>query len=248
MSDPLDEARLIVDQIKQEWGPIYVPGDRAEAGPVIDGKQAIIYMQQNQIWGWRESEWPHYFIKGILREKLTPQFQIKRDKKFVYLERDFPWDIRIHATSVRSSKVSLGDCKNVENFFASHSGYGLIVITVIVNTDLDHQFREWLIQQKGISQYVLKKEREGARKWRYKTVIFLLSASAYYFTSLTSFQQGLTDGWLSTWANTAKNANDIIRKPKYQIDLSKITPLQCWPINDESEFEQEDDDIDDLEE
>jgi hypothetical protein len=244
-----DEAKIILNIIQNEFGQDFIPNDRNEPGYIIDGKKAIVWMKENNIKGWKELEWPNYFLKNFLYFSLKDHFQLIRDIKFLFLKANFAWDIQIHSTPA-PSKISLMDKKNLDTFIQKQNGYGLIVINIHPNYDLNGEFREWHIQYGGgKSKYIQKRETEGAFKRHQKTHIFLIDILAFFFIDLKSFQQGY-GFWLEDWGDDLRNANNLDRNPKYRIDLEELKKtqylLEYIPLNrdineNDNDFAQNDD-------
>jgi hypothetical protein len=183
-------------------------------------------MRDNRVHRWRESEWPAYYLKYFLASLLPEDsFRLEEDKKFAYIQGEYSWDVRVHSTTANSSKLSLTDKAYLDNFFAIHNGYGLIVITIHSNLDSTGEFRDWFINYRGgKSEYMIRKEKEGAKPRPLKTNMFLIESNAFYFPTFTDLQQGVHQGWLFEWASNMRDSNDELRNPKYMFDLGVRNP------------------------
>lgn len=225
MINPIDEANIIIDMIQQEWGQTAIQGDRLYDGLPINGKNAILWMKENNIPRWRENEWPSHFIRFKLTDLLSDQFSIQKEKKYIYIEGRYPWDIRVRSTAQRTTKISLTDKEFLDNFIQRKNGYGLIVINIHPQFDVHGEFYKWHEELKlQSSDYYKRRRREGASKIRRKEDVFLLEVVAYYFPSLDDFRSGINLGWLrDDWQLSMRNSNDDNRMPKYQFNLKDLT-------------------------
>ena len=227
MSNQKEEADLILETFKKEFGMIVVPGDRIEDGPRVDGKQAIAWMQEHKYSYWSEVEWPGFYVKFLAQDFCTsiPEFRFKpiSRAKVHRIKGDFLWDFRTHDINSDPS-VILNDAFDLENDIVNNKGIGIVLLVIIPDMDVGHEFRDWVEAQKGgPSEYSIRVRDEEGRPPRVRKKGFFVLEGRVFFLKPGDLDRGVKEGWMSrNFQKNMRNADQGRRNAKYVLFIDEV--------------------------
>lgn len=221
MSNPKDEADVIIDLLFEDYGTGGYT--RGEVPYWVDGKEAIKEMRAADYPRWQEVEWAGYYIKYLIQKSIEAKSEGKirgrMQQKWHFFSGDYIWDVRFHADG---DKVILGDVDGYLEVTEKNNGIGVLIVDALAGPDWNREFRDWHEEFKGgPSQYTSERERDG-RPVRIRKFNFFIKKILSYYFPYGDFQRGIEDGWVKTFQEGMRNANGSPRNPKYRLIPHKI--------------------------
>jgi hypothetical protein len=196
----------------------------------ISGEKSILWMKEHSS-NWKQMEWMGFYFESFLFKQLNlclgggegPKFgNTKLDYKCKYV-----WDFKTHSkTNQKGIKIPwtvMNDKSAIEQCMKKFGGVGFIVAEIDATYDFDLSFKNWHDLLKGEkSKYVLKREKEGARKRMRKKSIKFSEILFIYFNSLDELKKGYAEGWLKNFQEGMRNSNDTPRAVKIQLNINLL--------------------------
>lgn len=198
----------------------------------IDGKEAVLWMKQFGI-NWKQMEWMGFYFEEFLFKVLKDNLGGEEGPLFgrtrIDYKNKFIWDFKSHSEcNSNGQKVCwaiMNDKEAIEKCINNFGGIGFILGEFGVVFDSDQSFKKWHDDLKGEkSEYVLRREKEGASQRVRKKEVILKRVLFIYFKSVSDLKEGLKNGWLSGFQEGMRNSNNLLRRVKIQCNLSKIPP------------------------
>ncbi len=223
------EGLALLEAFRHEFGAVVVPGDRQEAGPEIDGLDAVQWLYDNFHKNFSEVEWAGYFVKRKAQWFCDniPNFPLRphnREKNY-RVKGDYLWDCRFH--TVESPYLPFRDIVGFEMDLREFNGIGLIVLHSKTTRDTDGivlRLQEQLAE--GPSEYTQRLRAEGTAPRIRKRSFFVYYGEALYITP-EAFERGFGEGWvLSNFQKEWRNSDRMPRNPKYLFDLGEVPQAQ----------------------
>ena len=119
----------------------------------IDGKNAILQMQNDGSPNWRQMEWIGFWFEHLVSKhlrSLNEQMELSKHGKTTFdLKRNFVWDLKSHPN--QSKSLILNDRSAIEECLKSEPGLGFIILSGDVLYDETGEFKVWV---PGVAQKV----------------------------------------------------------------------------------------------
>jgi hypothetical protein len=217
-SAPLEEIDKMVEIIK------------TNLSKEISGEESILWMKKHSS-NWKQMEWMGFYFESYLFKQLTSFLGGEQGPKFGNTKFDYKnkyvWDFKTHSKSnpngINIPWTVMNDKSAIECCIKKFGGVGFIIAEIDAIYDTDLSFKNWHDSLKGKkSNYVLKREKEGARKRMRKKSIKFSEILFIYFSSLDELKEGYARGWLKNFQEGMRNSNDTPRAVKIQLNISNI--------------------------
>ncbi len=223
IDNPKEEAILLVDTLFDELGS---GGIAPYGAPYVDGKEAVLWMREEQLSSWREIEWAGYYLKHRMRYNATTyypnHFNEITEGKCYLVKGKYLWDTRLRSIQA-TTKVILFDVEQLNSFVMEYGGLGLILANAIMSYDVSGEFKKWHEKLKGgPSNYTIQREAEGRPERIRKDAFMISHVSAYYFPKDIFLERPLPSWLKDDFQRTMRQQNGSERNAKYMIDLSKV--------------------------
>lgn len=186
----------------------------------IDGKNAILQMQNDGSPNWRQMEWIGFWFEHLVSKhlrSLNEQMELSKHGKTTFdLKRNFVWDLKSHPN--QSKSLILNDRSAIEECLKSEPGLGFIILSGDVLYDETGEFKVWHDALKGgTSSYEKERILRSAPSRKRKLSFAPTAIDAFWFTSVSQLEKCLLQGVLGEFQTGMRNSNGIARKPKIMI-------------------------------
>ena len=193
---------------------------------VIDGKTAIVSMEQGGSPNWKQMEWigfyPEFWFATNLADSLGTQPGPRFGNMSFDLQRNHVWDLKAHSTG-SSTWAPLNDIESIRDCINVHGGVGFLVLSGPCTYDEGGKFKAWHDQLKGgPSKYSTRIAARGATSRRRKTSFTPDHLIAFRFSSLEEVNRAQEEGWIKGFQTGMRNSDDTARRAKIMIDLARI--------------------------
>jgi hypothetical protein len=222
---PKDEAVVIVDALFDEVG---ATGGHSPHGdvPPVDGQDALLEMRDAKFPCWSEVEWAGYYLKYLVQKTCENQLSgqvepLDLEHKRHFVKGRYVWDAHLSADD--KNEVILGAVDEYADIIKTNGGIGVLVADSIVIKDDTGEFKRFQEELKGgISEYEIRREREGRPAQPRKEAFMIRKVFAYFFT-LEDLRNGVETRWArDTFQRTMRNANARPRNGKYSIKIDSV--------------------------
>jgi hypothetical protein len=197
--------------------------------PIVDGREAILQMQDEGSRNWRQMEWIGFWFEHLVETRIAPLLGARSGPTIGNVTFDLQlsriWDLKVHPEQAGLTAI-LND-REACNFVVENLG-GLGFIIVLGNATYDDQlssFKAWHDSLKGgNSKYEFARIDRGAPSRRRKVAFVPVSALAIWLADKDEVAQAVNSGWLREFQTGMRNSDGSKRRAKYLLDLSRVPP------------------------
>lgn len=189
---------------------------------ILDGKDCINWLH-NYSSQKKQPEWAAFFFEDYCFSLITHFLggwrgpRIIKGKRFDY-QKEFVWDFKLESNTDSKGKkriwAPLNDISQTNRIIESESGIGYIIAKADFIFDKNGSLQKWRDKKEEITR-VRTNSRVLKKKGR------VTDLYAIFIENMKQMRQAKKEGWIKNF-NQGRNVGGASRKPKYQMNLSKV--------------------------